>query len=102
MNCEKRMLKFPKLNHTFYNQETDNLTKKSKFVQIHTQKRDVVANSFLPFLSEAPINLSKKCKLLTEPRIDLTGAEIQSVRLFDKTCSSTDFTNTTSGDLQCK
>ena len=28
MNCEKRMLEFPKLGHTFHNQETDNLMKK--------------------------------------------------------------------------
>ena len=63
MNCEKRMLEFPKLGHTFYNQETDNMIKKSKFVQMHAQKRDAVANSSLPFVSEAPINLSKKRKL---------------------------------------
>ena len=56
MNCEKHMLEFPKLSHTFYNQERDNLIKKSKFVQLHAQKRDVVANSSLPFVSEAPIN----------------------------------------------
>ena len=28
MNCEKRMLEFPKLGHTFHNQETDNMIKK--------------------------------------------------------------------------
>ena len=59
MNCEKRMLEFPKLSHTFYNHETDNLIKKSKFVQMHAQKRDAVANSSVPFVSEEPINLSK-------------------------------------------
>ena len=89
MNCEKRMLEFPKLDHTFYNQETDNMIKKSKFVQMHAQKRDAVANSSLPFVSEAPINLSKKRKLLAEARVDLTSEEIRSVRLFDKVCCST-------------
>ena len=89
MNCEKRMLEFPKLDHTFYNQETDNMIKKSKFVQMQAQKRDAVANSSLPFVSEAPINLSKKRKFLAEPRVDLTSEEIQSVRLFDKVCCST-------------
>ena len=88
MNCEKRMLEFPKLSHTFYSQETDNTIKKSKFVQMHAQKRDAVANSSLPFVSETPINLSKKRKLFAEPRVDLTGEEIQSVRLFDKVCCS--------------
>ena len=89
MNCEKRMLEFPKLDHTFYNQETANMIKKSKFVQMHAQKRDAVANSSLSFVSEGPINLSKKRKLLVEPRVDLTSKEIQSVRLFDKVCCST-------------
>ena len=88
MNCEKRMLEFPKLGHTFYNQETDNLIKKSKFVQIHAQNRDAVANSFLRFVSEVPINLSKKRKLLTEPLVDVTGEEIQSIRILDKACST--------------
>ena len=59
MNCGKRMLEFPKLDHSFYNQETNNMIKKSKFVQMHAQKRDAMANSSLPFVSEAPINLSK-------------------------------------------
>ena len=67
------MLDFPQLGHTFYNQETDNLIKKSKFVQMHGQKRDAVANYCLTFVSEALINSSKKRKLLTEPRADLTG-----------------------------
>ena len=89
MNCEKRMLEFPKLDHTFYNQETDNMIKKSKFVQMHAQKRDAVANSSLPFVSKAPINLSKKRKLLAEARVDLTSKEIQSVHSFDKVCCST-------------
>ena len=52
-------------------------------------KRDAVANSYLPYVSEAPINLSKKRKLLTETGVDLTGEKIQRVRLFDKTCRST-------------
>ena len=83
MNSKKRMLEFPKVGHTFYNQKTDNLIKKLKFVQMHAQKRDTVANSCLPFVLETSIKLSKRRKLLTEPRVDLTGEEIQSVRLFD-------------------
>ena len=101
MNCEKRMLEFPKLGHTFYNQETDNMIKNSKFVQMHAQKRNDVENSSLPFVSEAPTNLSKKRKLLAEPRVDLTREEIQSVHLFDKgLLQYTDFTNATSGGLR--
>ena len=88
MNCENCMLELPKHDHTFCDQETDNMIKKSKFVQSHAQKRDAVVNSFLPFVSDASINLSKKRMLLTEPRFDLTGKEIQSVRLFDKACCS--------------
>ena len=89
MNCEKRMLEFPKLGHTFYNHETDNLNKKLKFVEMHAQKKDAVSNSSLPFVSEAPINLSKKCNISTEPRVELSGEEIRSVRFFDKVYCST-------------
>ena len=46
-------------------------------------------NSSLPFVSGALANLSKKRKLFTEPRVDLTGKEIRSVRLFNKPCCST-------------
>ena len=50
--------------------ETDNLIKKSKFVPMYAQKSDAVANSSLLFVLKAPINLSKKRKLLTELRVD--------------------------------
>ena len=83
------MLEFSKLSHTFYSQETDNLIKKSKFVQMHVKKRDAAANSSLPLVSEAPIDLSKKRNPLTEPRVDLTGEDIQSVHRFDKACCCT-------------
>ena len=69
-NYEKRMLEFPKLGHTFHNQETNDLITKLKFVQMHGQTGDAAANSTLSCVSEAPINLSKKRKLLTKLRVD--------------------------------
>ena len=88
MNCEKRMLEFQKLGHAIHNQATDDLIRQSKFVLMHAQKRDAAANSYLPFVSEAPTNLSKKRKLLTEPRVDIPGKEIESAHLFDKACNA--------------
>ena len=46
---------------------------------MHAQERDAVVNPSLLFA----------CYGLTEPRVDLTGEEIQSVRLFDKASSTT-------------
>ena len=51
---------------------------------MHAQKKEAVANSFLPFVFEVPINLSEKRKLLTQPRVDFSGGKIQSVLFFDK------------------
>ena len=87
--CEKRMLKFAKLGHTFCNQQTDNLIKKSKFVQMHARNRDAVANSSLSFCFKSSYKFVEKPQAFDriEWSVDLTGEEIQSVRLFDKACS---------------
>ena len=56
------MLEFPKLGHTFYNQETEK--QPDQKIKIATnacaKKGDAVENSSSPFVPEAPTNLLKK------------------------------------------
>ena len=89
MNCEKRVLEFPKLSLTFYNQETDNMSKNQNLYKC-MRKREMLWQ-ILPhlFFRSACKFVKKKRKLLAEPPVDLPGEEIQSVRHFDKVCCST-------------
>ena len=82
MNCEKRMLKFPKLGYTFYNQETDNLIKKLKICTNACVKKRCCGKFFLILC------FRRAYKLVENTQAFGRTEEIQSVRLFDKACST--------------